>query len=100
MPSVLKAACLTKTEPQTAADGMRGAAVIIVGSLAMLGLATVARREGWPEAADALAGLSFPVSLALMSHVMYLRKQSFKVKAIITGGTLTFLVVISILNAL
>jgi hypothetical protein len=100
MPSALRTACLLKDEPQTAADGMRGAAVIIVGSLVMLGLATMARRQGWAAAGDALADLSFPVSLALMSHVMYLRKQSFKVKAIITGGTLTFLIAISIINAL
>jgi hypothetical protein len=100
MPSVLKSVCLMKGEPQTAADGMRGAAVIIVGSLVFLGLATFARRSGWPETGDALAGMSFPVSLVLMTHVMYLRKQSLAVKTIITGGTLTFLIGISILNAL
>lgn len=100
MPSVLKSVCLSRNEPQTAADGLRGAAVIIVGSLVFLGLATLARRSGWPETGDALAGISFPVSLVLMTHVMYLRKQSFAVKAVITGGTLTFLIGISIINAL
>ena len=61
MPSVLKSVCLTKNEPQTVADGLRGAAVIIVASLAFLGLAMIARRAGWPDTGDALAGISMPV---------------------------------------
>ncbi len=100
MPNVLKSACLTRNEQPTTAESLRGAATMIIGSLVLLGLGTMARRSGWPEMAEALVGMSFPVSLVLMTHVMYLRKQSFKVKAIITGGTLTFLVGISVLNAL
>jgi hypothetical protein len=100
MPSVLKSACLTRNEKPTTAESLRGAAIMIVGSLALLGLGMMARRAGRPELAEALTGLSFPISSVVMMHVMYLRKQSWKVKAVITGGTLTFLVGISILNAL
>jgi hypothetical protein len=42
-------------------------------------------------------GLAFPFSLAMMSHVMYLQKQSAAAKWIITGGTMTFLIVVSLL---
>jgi hypothetical protein len=100
MPAILKSACLTRNDAPTKAESLRGAAIMIVSSLALLGLATFAKREGWPETAEAVTGMSFPVSLVLMTHVMYLRKQSFAVKAVITGGTLTFLIGISILNAL
>lgn len=100
MPSVLKSACLTRNEQPTTAESLRGAAMMIIGSVVLLALGTMAKRAGWPEMSEALTGMSFPVSLVLMTHVMYLRKQSIAVKCVITGGTLTFLIAISILNAL
>lgn len=99
MPSVLKSACLTRNEPQTAADGMRGAAVLIIASLVFLGLGMIAKRNDWPRAGEMLEGMSFPVSMMLMTHFMYLRRQSFRVKCIITGGSITFLILIAALNA-
>lgn len=96
MPSILRTACMTRNEPQTIADGLRAAVVMIVASLAFLGLGTWMKQRGWPEAAEALKGVSFPASLALMSHFLYLRKQSPIAKWLITGGTLTVLVVISL----
>lgn len=106
MPSALKSACLARgerfarpNEPQTIADGMRGAAVMIISSLVMLAVGVVAKRNGWPQAGEFFEGVSFPFSLVLWSHYMYLRKQSPLAKWIITGGTVTFLVIISALNA-
>lgn len=96
MPSILRTACLTRNDPQTIADGMRGAAVMIVSSLVFLATGIVANRSGWHQSGEFFKGLSFPFSLALMSHYLYLRKQSPIAKWIITGGTLTFLVVISV----
>jgi hypothetical protein len=95
MPSVLRSACLTRTEPQTVADGLRGAGVMIGASLIFLALGMIAKREGYPDTAETLKGMSFPVSLVLMSHVMYMRKQSPIAKWIITGGSLALLTVIS-----
>lgn len=96
MPSILKTACLTRNDPQTIADGMRGAAVMIVSSLIFLSAGIIANRNGWHQTGEFLKGLSFPFSLALMSHYMYLRRQSVAAKWIITGGTLTLLVIISV----
>lgn len=96
MPSVLRTACLTRREPQTVADGFRGAGVMIGSSLIFLALGMLAKRGGYPDTAETLKGMSFPVSIVLMSHVMYQRKQSPIAKWIITGGTLALLTVISV----
>lgn len=96
MPSILRTACLTRREPQSIADGMKGAAVMIVSSLVFLAAGMIAKRNGWDQTGEFFKGLSFPFSLALMSHYMYLRKQSPIAKWIITGGTITFLVIISV----
>ena len=97
MPSILRTACQTRREPQTIADGLRAAGVMIVASLALLGLSTMANRFGWSQTAHGIKDVSFPVSLALMSHFLYLRKQSPAAKWIITGGTLTILTILSVL---
>ena len=96
MPSILRSACLMRSEPQSIADGMRGAAVMIVSSLVFLAAGIAANRNGWHQTGEFFKGLSFPFSLALWSHYMYLRKQSPIAKWIITGGTITFLVIISV----
>jgi len=96
MPSILKTACLTRNEPQTVADGVRGAGAMIGGTLIFLALGMIAKRVGWFDAAETLKGMAFPVSLVFMSHVMYLRRQSRAAKWTITGGTMTFLIVISL----
>lgn len=95
MPSILRTACLTRNEPQTVADGIRGAGVMIGSTLIFLALGMIARRAGYPDTAETLKGMSFPVSIVLMSHVMYMRKQSPIAKWVITGGTLALLTVIS-----
>ena len=97
MPSILRTACLTRNDPQSIADGMRGAAVMIGSTLVLSGIGIAAGKGGFHETGDFFKGLSFPISMAMMSHVMYLRKQSAAAKWIITGGTMTFLVVISLL---
>ncbi|TAK12605.1 MAG: hypothetical protein EPO35_11230, partial [Acidobacteria bacterium] len=51
MPSVLRTACLTRNEPQTVADGFRGAGVMIGGTLIFLALGMIAKRAGWLETA-------------------------------------------------
>jgi hypothetical protein len=96
MPSILRTACLTRNDLTTTADGMRAAAVMIISSLAFLGAGMVANRSGWHQTSEFLKGLSFPFSLALMSHYLYLRKQSPIAKWIITGGTIAFLFIISV----
>jgi hypothetical protein len=97
MPSILKTGCLTSNDPQSLADGIRGAAVMIGGTVVLSGVGILASKNGFHEAGDFFKGLAFPFSLAMMSHVMYLRKQSAAAKWIITGGTMTFLIVISLL---
>lgn len=96
MPSILRTACQTRNDPQTIADGLRAAAVMVVASLAIVGLGAIAERLGWPQTARGIKDVSFPVSLALMSHFLYLRKQSPTAKWIITGGTLTILTILAV----
>ena len=97
MPSILKTGCLRSNDPQAIADGLRGAAAMIGGTVVLSGIGILFGRNGFPEAGDFFKGLAFPFSLAMMSHVMYLRQQSAAAKWIITGGTMTFLIVISLL---
>jgi hypothetical protein len=97
MPPMLRTACLRQNDPQSIADGMRGAAMMIASTVVLSGIGILFGKNGWHETGDFFKGLSFPFSLAMMSHVMYLRKQSAAAKWIITGGTITFLIVISLL---
>jgi len=96
MPSALRTACLTRNEPQTVADGLRGAAIMIVGTVLLLALSKISKGAGWPAAGETLEGMSFPVSMVIWSHFMYLRKQSAMAKWVITGGSLTILTILSI----
>jgi hypothetical protein len=100
MPSVLKSVCLTKNEPQTAADGLRGAGIMIGSTLIFVALATLTRRSGWPDISQSMMAMSFPVSMVFTNHVMYLRKQSATAKWVITGGSLAILSIIGVISTL
>ena len=100
MPAALRTACLTRKEPQTVADALRGAAIIILGAVAFLALSKIAKSTGWPATGETFEGMSVPVSMAIWSHYTYLRKQSETAKWVITGGSLTILTIISIIAAL
>ena len=97
MPAILRTGCLTKNDPQSIADGFRGAGVLLAWTIVLTGIGIAAGRLGWTDTGDFFKGLSFPVSFTMMMHMMYLRKQSAAAKWIITGGTITFLVVVSLL---
>jgi hypothetical protein len=97
MPSILRRACLMPNEPQSVTDGLRGAAVLLAWTVVLTGVGIFAGKAGWKDTGDFFKGVSFPVSFAMMMHVIYLRRQSAAAKWIITGGTITFLVVISLL---
>jgi hypothetical protein len=95
MPRVLKSVCAANQVQMGVADGVRGAVVILGVSLLLSGAGLLAGRYGWDTVKDFVLGMSFPVSMVAMSHVMYLRKQSMAVKWAITGGTLTILTIIT-----
>ena len=75
-------------------DGMRGAAAMVVGSFLMSVAASLFERCGWVDVSRSIQHLAFPVAMVLMSHVMYLRRQSLIAKLSITGGTLVILTLI------
>ncbi len=95
MSSYLKAICSRQPVRYTTTDGLKGAAVMIINSVVMLSIGIVCNRNGWHQTGEFFKGLSFPLSMLLMSHVMFMKGQSATAKGVITGGTLVFLVVIS-----
>ena len=96
MPKFLESACRPQGAKHDIADGLRAAAAMIGGTLLMSGLGILASRGGWHEVADGLKSLAFPLSLVIMSDMLYLRNQSRVARWLISGGTTVMLVLITL----
>ena len=93
----LKAICAQKSVPYTKADGLKGAAAIVIGSFVFLGIGIVCKSNGWSDAAEVFKGMAFPVSMLLSSHFTFMKGQSRTAKTVILGGTTVILVLIGAL---
>lgn len=93
----VKSICARPKQPLTTADGMKGAAVMIAGTIMFLAVGIVCNRLGWHDAGEFFKALSFPVSSLMSSYVMFMRSMSTIAKVVIFGGTLTLLILISAL---
>lgn len=100
MSAYLKTICMRPAPKMTTADGLKGAAVMIVASFAMLAVSSALKREGMLAEAKVFTSLSVPMSTLLMSHFLFLRGQSPIAKTIITGGTLAILSIFGVISLL
>ena len=89
--AALKRACHTPTPKYTVRDGIIGAAIMLGSTLALVAAGIGLKRAGYGGAGDALTAIAFPVSLMLWSDYQYLRHLSWRVRALITGTSLTIL---------
>ena len=87
------ALCQPDRSRYSTGDALIGAGVMLGATfvLALLGLA--AGRADWPVTADILKSLAFPASLTLSMPFWLLKGQPWKAQVVMTGGTLTLLVV-------
>ena len=76
---------------------MLSAALMIGMSILMSAAGTLARRSGWPDAGEFLLSMAFPASLMISLPMLYLRNHSWRVQAVIVGGTLSFLSLMTLL---
>jgi hypothetical protein len=65
-----------------------------------LGLTSAARNAGWTETAEALAGLSFPVSFVVSMPFWLMKGQPWKAQVAIVGMTLVILAGAGALSAM
>jgi hypothetical protein len=91
----LRALCARTNQPMTTADGVKGAAAMIISTVIFLGLGIASNRNGWHQSGEFFKGLSFPMSFLMMSNFMFMKGQSGTAKTVIIGGTAAFLVVIT-----
>ena len=98
MLAALKGSCGTKFT-MTTRDGFIGASLMLGGTLAMVAAGFGLKRAGYANTSEFIMNLSFLAPMVLWSHYMYLRRQSWRVQAAITGGTLFMLIAIGYLNA-
>jgi len=91
MSAMLKAGCVKSAAPQTVAQGLTGAGLLVLGSFVLSAAGIAANRSGFHDAGEFLKGLAFPVSLVIWSHYTFMRHQSRIAQFVITGGTLTIL---------
>ena len=66
----------------------------------LLGAGLAAEGRGWPVAAEALAGVAFPVALTLSMPFWLMKGQRRKVQAIVLVATTACLAVVGVLGAL
>jgi hypothetical protein len=81
----------------TTRDSVIGAGVMILATFLFTWMGVAARRRGSPVMAEMLLGFAFPGSLTLSMPFWMMKGQPWKAQAVITGGTLAFLIAISYL---
>jgi hypothetical protein len=84
----------------TTREALIGAAVLVGGSLLLTGAGLAAEGRGWPEAAEALTSVAFPIAMMLSMPFWLMRGQRRTVKAVVVGGTTACLAVIGVVAAL
>lgn len=89
-----RAICAQRGVPYTKVDGLKGAAAIVIGSFALLGISAELHRNGWHEAGKFVKDMSFPVSMLLSAHFTFMKGQSRTAKTVILGGTTAILILI------
>src|SRR5262245_987796 len=100
MNRTLSAVCHSGSLRMTTRDGLIGAGVMIGVTFVLLALGIVANRSGSLQLGEFLKGLAFPASMMLSMPFTFLKGQPWKAQAVICGGTLALLVVISYLAVL
>jgi hypothetical protein len=99
--SMLKAMLCDRAKPRvTVVDGLIGAGLMIASTVLFLGLTSAARSAGWTETAEAIAGLSFPVSFVVSMPFWLMKGQPWKAQAAIIGATLAILIGAGFLSAM
>jgi hypothetical protein len=92
--------CQGTTTRYTRRDGLIGAAVMIASSLVIVLIGTLLKQAGFDKLAETLFSLGFLVSFTASMPFWLTKGQPWKAQAVITGGTIAFLIVIAIVNAL
>lgn len=90
--------CATKPANYTTRDSLIGAAIILVVSLAVVAIGKVVRAGGYPDAGDALAGMSFSAAMMLSMPFWLLKGQSRTVKTAVIVPSVIFLFLIALLS--
>jgi len=98
MLAALKSSCGTKFT-MTPWETFIGTSLMLGGTLAMVAAGFGLKKAGYAGPSEFIMNLSFLIPMVLWSHYTYLRKQSWRVQAAITGGSLFILVAIGYLNA-
>jgi hypothetical protein len=92
--------CQGTTTRYTRRDGLIGAAVMIVGTIVMVLLATVLKQGGFDKLSETVLSLGWLVSFNLSLPFWLMKGQPWKAQAVITGGTIAFLILIAIVSTL
>lgn len=87
--------CRKSDARYTTRDGLIGAGVMLAGTIALLVMAIVLRRAGWPVADEMVRSLAFPLSMTISMPFWLMKGQPWKAQWVIVGGVVAFLVVIS-----
>ena len=87
--------CRKSDARYTTRDGLIGAGVMLAGTIALLVMAIVLRRAGWPVADEMARSLAFPLSMTISMPFWLMKGQPRKAQWVIVGGVVAFLVVIS-----
>lgn len=83
----------------TTRDALIGAAVLVGGSFLLTGAGLAAEGRGWPEAAEALSRVAFPIAMMLSLPFWLMKGQRRKLQAAVVGGTTACLALIGVLSA-
>jgi hypothetical protein len=84
-----------KTTGVTPRDGFIGAGVMLGVSFLFSGLGIVLHRSGWGTTGEFLKGLAFPAAFTLSMPWWLMKGSPWKAQAVIVGGTLFILVVLT-----
>lgn len=92
--------CSGSTTRYTKRDSLIGAAVMIGITAVMVSAAMTFNRAGFPDAAETLASLAFPVSFTLSMPFWLMKGQPWKAQVVIVGLTCAILVAMGYIGSI
>lgn len=97
---VLKSECRSGGLRMSRRDGLVGAALLLAVSVVFAAAGAWLRRAGYPDAAEAVLAMSFPMAMTATMPWTFMKGQPWRAQLAVVGGTMLILAAIGAVTLL